>query len=261
MIKKIFFKIMKKLFWHRGFSKMHLDCYNSKTYRNFCKRVYDIDLCQFSMMDLEQIKKMLEVMNLKKTDKVLDLACGMGVITEYVADKTEADVIGIDFASKAIKAANKRTKCKKNIHFVTHDMVSLNFPEKSFDVVLCIDGLYFVENLDGLVLNLKKMLKEGGKMIIFYSQLIEENKDELLPENTALAKALTRQGINFETWDFSKNEHEIWQKSKQVANELEENFKKEKNEFVWKMRVKESEKNLKRYQDNLCSRHLYRAEI
>jgi len=80
-------------------------CEKSVTNRKFCELVYGLDLCQFNMMSRPQLDKLLEVMNFCKDDHILDLGCGVGLVSEYIFDVIGANVLGIDFASEAIKRA------------------------------------------------------------------------------------------------------------------------------------------------------------
>ncbi|MFC1852728.1 class I SAM-dependent methyltransferase [candidate division CSSED10-310 bacterium] len=66
-------------------SQFALKCEKSKTYSEFCERVHYQDLCQNNMIDMEQL---IEVLNLSPDNRVLDVGCGIGIITEYISDKT-----------------------------------------------------------------------------------------------------------------------------------------------------------------------------
>ena len=89
------------------FNKAILKSLNSNTYKKSCEEVNGIDLCQLNMVDKEQLDKLLEVLNLKEEDRVLDLGCGAGVIGEYVASQTGANITGVDFSPKVIKLTSR----------------------------------------------------------------------------------------------------------------------------------------------------------
>ncbi len=87
----------------------------SKAHSQFCESVYGLDLCQEGQMDMDAVHDLLDRLNLKKGQHVLDLGCGVGGISEYISDQTGAVVTGLDYSSTAITVARARTE--KNGHF------------------------------------------------------------------------------------------------------------------------------------------------
>ncbi len=110
-------------------------------------------------------------------------------------------------------------------------MNNINFPVDTFDTIIAIDTLYFVDDLEKTVGQMKAVLKPKGQMGIFFTQMMkpEDSKELLLPEKTKLAQVLKKHNLNFQTWNFTKNEHRIWQKCKELAEELKSEFEAEKN--------------------------------
>ena len=66
----------------------------SAAHARFCERVYGRDLCQHGMMDMEQLGKLIEVLQLGPASRVLELGCGNGRVAEYISDTTGAHIIG-----------------------------------------------------------------------------------------------------------------------------------------------------------------------
>ncbi len=67
-----------------------------------------MNLCQFNMTPMNQLNDLIKKMNLKRDSHILDLGCGIGIISEYISDKTESKVTGVDFAAPAIQRGNDR---------------------------------------------------------------------------------------------------------------------------------------------------------
>jgi len=216
---------------------------NSKTHTTFSERIYGKDLCQHGMMDMAQLEKLLEVLNLQENSRVLELGCGNGFITEYISDVTGAHITGVDYSKTAIKNAVERTKNKKEkLSFLCQDIKKMDFSKGVFDVVIVIDTLHFVENIDEMVKKMKNSLKPNGQMGIFFTQRIfsDDLKDWLQPENTQLAQSLKKYNLDFKTWDFTKEEAEHWHKKLQVLDELKPEFEAEGNLFLYNMRYNEA---------------------
>lgn len=82
---------------------------------------------------------------------------------------------------------------------------------------------------------------------------------DLLPENKPLGKALTKSDFSFTTIDFTSNEKNIWEQSILVANDLKEDFVKEKNLELYKGRIAEASKNMEWQKKGLMTRYFYIA--
>lgn len=249
---------------NQEFSKWMTTSENSQAYSTFCERVYGKDLCQLNMMTIDQLEKLLDVLDLDEQNQVLELGCGIGTITEYISDRTHATVTGIDFARGAIQRAQERTVAKRHrLAFQEGDMDHLTFPPKSFDTIIAIDTLYFVEDLEHTINTMKEIVKSGGQMGIFYSAKItpEESQERLSPEKTALAEMLQKYHLRFQTWDFTEREQEFWRESKYVAEELKSAFEAEGNLDLYKSRIRESERELEAANSGRKSRYLYHVQI
>lgn len=243
-----------------GFDEWMIKSSECKAYSHFCELVYGIDLCQCSMVDGEQLDKLMEVLDLTPANRVLDLGCGVGRITEYLSDKTGAKITGADFAEGVIDRANKRTEVKRDrLSFCACDMNELNFTSNSFDTIIAIDTLYFVDDLDETVRAMKRIIGDAGQMGVFYSQIIkpDDSRDLLDADSTKLAKALHNSGLSYRTWCFTENEYDIWRKEKKIAEELKADFESEGYMDLCESRAKEAEHVLELIKDKRESRHLY----
>lgn len=246
----------------REFGTLLITHERSTAYREMCRQLYGSDRFQFDMMTQVQLKKLLEVLNISKCQSILDIGCGTGSLTEYIADHTDANITGIDFSFEAIEFAQKRTRGKQNrISFQVMDMDEVDFPPNSFDTVLSIDTLYFVNDLYKLINAIRDSLQERGQMGILYSVKVSvgEPKELLYPENTVLAKALEKSGMQYETWDFTAEEMELWKKSITIANELKNQFIEEGNLALYEGLVSEATRELEFSDSDRRCRYLYHA--
>ena len=243
-----------------SFGKMLVQKEKSKTYGKFCKELHGKNISQFNMMDMEQLNKLLELLEIGEHQKILDLGCATGTITEYISDITKAHIVGIDFADTAINWAQERTKEKQDrLKFITMDMNALDFPKESFDAIIAIDTLYFVGNINKTIQKMKKILKESGKLGIFFSQMVkpEEDKEKLLPNKTIIAQTLKKNNLKFRTWDFTESEKEFWKKNISIAETLKDEFAKEGNSHIYESRINEAKSVLKFVDSDRISRYLY----
>jgi ubiquinone/menaquinone biosynthesis C-methylase UbiE len=235
----------------------------SKAHSSFCHQVFGKDLCQANMMDMEQLEKLLEVLNLTPENKVLDLACGVGRIAEHISDVTQAYVLGIDIALEAIKIAQERTQDKKKrLEFQIGDLNDLDLPQASVDTIIAIASLHYADDLAKTIGKIKDILPSNGQMGLFNFQYCfnTDSPDVLLPENTHLAQTLKKYNLSFQTWDFTDKEMEIRRKQIIVARELMEDFRIEGNEDLCKDRIEECEIDLPRLENGMKRRYLYHVK-
>ncbi|MHA2371275.1 MAG: class I SAM-dependent methyltransferase [Candidatus Hodarchaeales archaeon] len=238
----------------------------SAAHARFCERVFGKNLFQYNVLDMDQLEAMLETLALQPDDYVLDLGCGLGKITEYISIKTDARILGIDFAEKVIRWAQTNIHSPKDrLKFQVGDMNELALPAATFDAIIAIDTLYamHLDDLDATINKLKESLKPTGQMGIFYAQYQEptESPDILQAENTEMAKALTKNGLSFETIDFTKNAHEIWRHELAVAQELREKFEQEGNLDLCEDRIKQSKGLISRFDNHQQRRYFYHVQF
>lgn len=98
--------------------------------------------------------------------KILDLGCGSGYISKYMADNG-LQPIGIDFSEKMIEIAKQKYP---QIPFYKMDIADVGnyFDENTFDGLLAIYTLYFIpkEQMDSVLESLSKILKDGANLLI-----------------------------------------------------------------------------------------------
>ena len=107
--------------------------------------------------------ELIKSAKIKSGQKVLDLACGTGLVTKKILNKVgkNGEVYGIDSSYSALKIAKKWVGDKKNIHFVRGDAETIEFNTK-FDAITCQFALFFFPNEQIVLKNMKKFLKKNG---------------------------------------------------------------------------------------------------
>ena len=122
----------------------------------------------------QSTKKLIQLIKINKNNRVLDVACGTGVVTKQIQKKVGKSgyVVGIDTSTTAIKIAKKENK--KNLDFLNADAENLSFSKK-FDIVTCQYALFFFPNAQKALKNIKNSLKKSG--IIGIS--VHGNKDNV----------------------------------------------------------------------------------
>ncbi|MDQ3011436.1 MAG: ubiquinone/menaquinone biosynthesis methyltransferase [Acidobacteriota bacterium] len=131
---------------------------------------YDLFTVFFSYgMDRGWKRKLIEMLNLRGDERVLDLACGTGDITFALGERLpvgEAAGLDITHGMLVIAEEKRRAKDAANVSFHRADIMSMPFADASFD---CVTGGYALRNVPDVELALaeiNRVLKPGGR---FYS--------------------------------------------------------------------------------------------
>jgi len=92
---------------------------------------------------------------------VLDVCCGSGMFSEYLAKK-QAIVTGVDLSQEAIERAHIRKKKHGfEAYFMVADATNLPFPDDTFDVVFVHDGLHHLTEPYKAVGQMVRSAKKG----------------------------------------------------------------------------------------------------
>src|SRR3989338_5068361 len=99
--------------------------------------------------------------------KVLDAGCGIG-LNAFLAARKGHIVTGIDNDSEKIVLAKKMLSRSNypNVSFLKNDVTKLQFTNKSFDCVICIEVLEHIENDRKAIQEISKILNEDGLLIV-----------------------------------------------------------------------------------------------
>jgi SAM-dependent methyltransferase len=249
----------------KGYDNLLSRTETSKAYSIFCERVFGKDLSQYNVLDMQQLNTLIEKLELKPSEVALDMGCGNGRITEYISDLTGANMVGLDFAAEVISRAQRRTINKKDrLTYVVGNMDDLTFEKGSFDAIISIDTLYFVENIGATIRKLESLLKpSSGRLAIFYDQSCnpDEPKNVLLPENTKVGAALRNNDLVYETIDYTTDSRGIWIREIEAAEELKELFAKEGSCDIYEDRAQDAKRTLETIENGRQVRHFYLAKL
>lgn len=115
------------------------------------------------------IKELMNGLSLKKGTRVLDLGCGKGLSTAFLAKEYGVEVFAVDLWICANE--NYQRFCKQNLANqvvpLQLDALNLPFPEKFFDAVISVDAYHYFGNNDTYFKNiLRPLLKDEALVAI-----------------------------------------------------------------------------------------------
>jgi SAM-dependent methyltransferase len=110
-------------------------------------------------------KELLGYAELDGKQDFLEVGCGNGVVSRYLADKYQSDVVGIDIDPEQIALAAKDVGDVANIRFLEADATRLPFEAGSFDVVLSFGVMHHIDNWLAALGEIKRVLRPKGYFI------------------------------------------------------------------------------------------------
>ncbi len=111
--------------------------------------------------------ELLRTADLQPGERVVDVACGTGVITRSAAEAVgpTGSVTGIDVAPDMLEVARAAAADEAAIDWHEADAASLPLPDECCDVVLCQMGLMFMEDRASALREMHRVLAPGGRVV------------------------------------------------------------------------------------------------
>ena len=105
-----------------------------------------------------------EAVDLRSTERVLDVAAGSGNAT-LAAARRFADVVSTDYVASLLDRGRERAEADGfSVAFQEADAEALPFPDRSFDVVLSTFGVMFTPNQEKAAAEMLRVVKVGGRI-------------------------------------------------------------------------------------------------
>jgi len=115
-------------------------------------------------------RKLLGFVELNGKQDFLEVGCGNGMVSKYLARNYGGSVVGIDVDTEQIGLAGRDIREMQNIRFLEADATNLPFEDNSFDIVLSLGVLHHINNWLDVMKEIKRVLKMDGYFI--YADII-----------------------------------------------------------------------------------------
>ncbi len=112
------------------------------------------------------INKIVDITNLQKGAKVLDVACGTGVMVPFYLERG-ATVVGVDISAKMIEIACKKF-AQPQVAFVCADVEKADLPQ-DFDYVMVHNALPHFNSPHTLIKSLSDHTAPRGRITVAHS--------------------------------------------------------------------------------------------
>lgn len=125
-----------------------------------------------SPLDFEHTLDLIAQNGVGSDSLVLDVGCANGGVSRQVIERTGCDIEGVEMLDSLINLGNEQnSKLKLDGKFRIQKglITKLPFDDNTFDFVLCHDVIGMVEDLDKALDECRRVLKPGGKIMIYAS--------------------------------------------------------------------------------------------
>ena len=114
--------------------------------------------------------RLLELAALRPGERVLDVACGTGLVTFPAGDAvgSQGAVVATDISEVMVThvADTARRRGLKQVTAARMDAEDLDFPDETFDVALCALGLMYVPEPIAALQEIHRVLRPGGRAVV-----------------------------------------------------------------------------------------------
>jgi ubiquinone/menaquinone biosynthesis C-methylase UbiE len=134
---------------------------------------------------IEATNELLSLCHIKDAHEVLNVGCGIGVGSAYIATKHNCRVVGVDISEKMIEWSRRRARQERvesKVEFRTADVLDLPFEGDRFDVVFAESVLIFVEDKARAISECVRVTKPGGYVGLNEGVWIKQPSPELIEQ-------------------------------------------------------------------------------
>jgi cyclopropane fatty-acyl-phospholipid synthase-like methyltransferase len=114
-------------------------------------------------------KYVIDRLDIKPDDVVLDAGCGVGGTAIFIAEKYKSKVFGISLVKKQINNAKENAKKRnvsENTFFSVQSYNSTNFADEKFSKIYAIESACHAEDKKLFIKEAYRTLKPGGKLVV-----------------------------------------------------------------------------------------------
>lgn len=105
----------------------------------------------------------VEMLVVRRGERVLDAACGAGLAASE-ASARGARAFALDLSGPMLRVASRRSRSDQ-VQWIQGDLHAMPIRDGSFDAVACPHGLMFMDRPETALVELMRVLKDGGRIV------------------------------------------------------------------------------------------------
>lgn len=163
---------------------------------------YPVEADPRSYVTLTELRAIAHDLQVGQGQTFIDLGCGQGGPSLWVARETGAALVGVDLSSVGITRAGERAAelgLGDRAHFQVGDVTATGLPDASFDGAMSVDVLWAVPDKLGALREAARILKPGARFA-FTNWDRERTPPGYLPPVPNHRPLLEQAGFEIETY-------------------------------------------------------------
>ncbi|MGH9738896.1 MAG: class I SAM-dependent methyltransferase [Candidatus Acidiferrales bacterium] len=149
------------------------DSDTAKTVKQCCARLYESNIAKILLGDsfhpggMRLTERLGTLLSLKRHACVLDVASGTGTSGLFLAGRFGCEVVGVDYSGQNMERANELAANRglaSRVHFEMGDAERLQFPDASFDAVVCECAFCTFPDKATAAREFARILRPGGRV-------------------------------------------------------------------------------------------------
>jgi SAM-dependent methyltransferase len=153
------------------FDRLHMAIAGSKAYRDAIRQSSPSLpewLTPASVINIGDLQTFADEVKVVAGQTIVDLGCGGGGPSLWIAERTGASLIGVDASHAAVTIAAALARSRgmtDRVHFVLGEIGATGLPDHCADSVISLDALMFVDPR-AAVLEIRRLLRPGARIIV-----------------------------------------------------------------------------------------------
>jgi SAM-dependent methyltransferase len=143
--------------------------FEDSIFKEIRREAFGEDIGQNSWLTTDECIHFIKLLKLRRTHRLLDVACGSGGPTLFLAERVGCRVTGVDIDRNAIGTAKQLATKHKLRSPATFRIVNagekLPFEPEWFDDIICIDAMNHLPNRPGVLRDWYRVLKPKGRIL------------------------------------------------------------------------------------------------
>lgn len=150
-----------------------------------------LEECNFRLRRDITVAQVLRIVT--PESQVLDLGCGAGPVVSELRQRG-VSVVGIDYSEDMLEHARARLRSQHldDGRLFQGDCRHTAYPDESFDVIVCLGVISYIENYDPALSEIRRLLKPGGTVILSFRNMF----NPICSDPVALLRYMARTALS-----------------------------------------------------------------